>query len=178
MGPRRAKRSENPGRLIKLLTRIRTDIFQVSRAEMAEMLENAQAAEAKARKLSSGSIRETEKGATTADVVEQTHPAKTKLGKFSAESIRNIEEGTTLISYYHVAAYGNLLKVPTGILLLFSRYSKATPKPEKEFKEFNEILSHFLIMSNQAWQERGFFSIQDLHEMSKYVHSRVRREDL
>ena len=134
--PTRKKREENPERLVRLLRRIRTDVFDCSRLEMANKLNE----------------------------VERL----TNRRSFSAETIKNIENGNVIISYYHVSVYGDLLDIPTGILLLFSRYSVTNLQTDRAFRDFNAILNAFTEINNETMRVRSALTIQDLKDMSEF----------
>lgn len=93
--PQRNAREENPRRLTTLLQQIRKNIFHETQAEMANRLNEV------CRKDTTGK----------------------PLIRFSHSLIANLENGQTSVRYFHLHAYGDALNIPTGLLLLVSKYS-------------------------------------------------------
>lgn len=88
---------------------------------------------------------------------------------FSGELIKNIENGRRIITYYHISVYADLLEIPTGVLILFSRYSVTQIHQDRAFEEFNMILEKFLSISNARLKNGGALAISDLEDMSAFV---------
>jgi hypothetical protein len=121
------------------------------------------------------SIRKDIVGCTQPEMVKKLNGAERLPGRnsFNLETVKNIENGRRIITYYHVSVYGDLLDVPTGILLLFSRYSVTQMHRERSFQDFNLILEKFALINEERLKGGGALTISDLKTMSDFVRTNL-----
>lgn len=86
---------------------------------------------------------------------------------FNRQHLGKVHRDTTHITYYLLEAYAEVLKMPTGILLLFSRLKSIQDNPSKrDIGEINRVMN-FLEEIVKRWDEEVDVKF-DIDELIKW----------
>jgi hypothetical protein len=140
MPKRNQPRTENSRRLAALLERIRTDILGLGRADMALRLGE----------------------------VCRNDAFGTPVANFTQDLVLNLERMEIGIRYVHLETYGRLLGVPSGIILLISRFS-TDRDDEADIMDLEKLLQGLLVVCAVARAENRSLGAQDFKSLSDIV---------
>jgi hypothetical protein len=123
--------SRTPRRLTQLLREIRKVAFKVTAAKMAAILN---------------------------DVVRMGVDGP--VFEFTEQTVKNIESGRIEVQYIHLECYANIFEVPTGVLLLISKFQH---EPVEIIEETVRVLSEILL---STCEQRRLIDYQQLRMIS------------
>ena len=121
-----------------LLKAIRKDVFDCGQAQMAKRLNE----------------------------VVRPDKAKKATVTFNQSVIHDLENRFIGFRFAHLEAYARLLEVPTGVLLLVSKYSQ-TNNPHRDFVELRQLLSALLDLCPEG--RKSSFSVHDFAALKGIV---------